>query len=85
VRARGRAAALALAGLVVVAALAGVLLAGAQTLPGDNALLDFAEAMRGEHVLDVVRVLTDLGSSWVAGAIAIVRARWSPCAAAPPS
>ena len=70
-RARGRAAALALAGLIVVAALAGVLLAGAQTLPGDNALLGLAEAMRGEHVLDVVRVLTDLGSSWVAGPIAI--------------
>lgn len=65
------AATLTLVGLAVLAALAGVLVAGARRLPGDTALLDLAGAMRGAHAVDLVSVLTDLGSAPVAGTIAI--------------
>jgi len=71
VTARRGAATLALAGLAVLAVLAAVLLAGARTLPGDTALLDLAAAVREKQAVDLVRVLTDLGSWPVAATIAV--------------
>lgn len=69
--ARRGAATLALAGLAVLAVLAAVLLAGARTLPGDTALLDLAAAVREKQAVDLVRVLTDLGSWPVAATIVV--------------
>lgn len=56
------AAAVAAGGLIVFALFAALLGGGRRSVPLDRKLLDLADDLRGESAVDVIRVLTDLGS-----------------------